>query len=591
MTAPDPSIWATLRRGVALTPELHRGLVGTLGLAALMTTGQVVVPIAIQQAIDSGLRASGGPNLGRVDEIAIIAVGILAVTTFCGYLMMYRLFTTSETALARVRARVFRHLHGLSMLHQQAEQRGALVSRVTGDIDTITTFLQWNGVVILICIGQLLVATTVMAVYSWQLTLVVLAVFAPIVFVIRASQRRLVDMYGMIRRRAAAMLGIVSESVVGAQVIRSYDVADRTRRRMDTTIDEFRGASEYAMRVTVAAYSMGELGTGVALAGIVGVGLVLGVGGALTIGQITAYLFLVRMFIVPAQVASEMLNEAVNAVAGWRRVLDVLDRAPDVTEPIEGVELPPGAMDVSFEAVEFAYPDGPAVLSDIDLKIAATSRIAIVGETGAGKTTMAKLLTRLIDPTHGRILLSGVPIDQVTFACLRARMVMVPQDGFLFNATVADNVRFGAELSDAQIEASFAELGLADWLATLPQGLATDVGERGEALSVGERQLVAIVRAHLAGPDLLVLDEATSAVDPSTEVRLQRAMDAVTRGRTTVTVAHRLSTAQQADEVVVVDQGRIVARGPHDELIKDPQSVYGQLYAFWLEHSIGASAP
>jgi ATP-binding cassette, subfamily B, bacterial len=586
-----PSIWATLRRGVALTPELHRGLIGTLGLAALMTTGQVVVPIAIQQAIDSGIRANGGPNLGRVDEIAIIAVGILAVTTFCGYLMMYRLFTTSETALARVRSRVFRHLHGLSMLHQQAEQRGALVSRVTGDIDTITTFLQWNGVVILICLGQLLVATTVMAIYSWQLTLVVLAVFAPIVLVIRASQRRLVDMYGMIRRRAATMLGIVSESVVGAQVIRSYDVADRTRRRMDTAIDEFRGASEYAMRVTVAAYSMGELGTGVALAGIVGVGLVLGIGGALTIGQITAYLFLVRMFIVPAQVASEMLNEAVNAVAGWRRILDVLDIAPDVTEPVEGVELPPGAMDVSFEAVEFAYPDGPPVLADIDLKIAATSRIAIVGETGAGKTTMAKLLTRLIDPTRGRVLLSGVPIDQVTFACLRARMVMVPQDGFLFNATVADNIRFGAELSDAQIEASFIELGLADWLATLPHGLATEVGERGEALSVGERQLVAIVRAHLAGPDLLVLDEATSAVDPSTEVRLQRAMDAVTRGRTTVTVAHRMSTAQQADEVVVVDNGRIVARGPHDELIKDPQSVYGQLYAFWREHSTALEAP
>jgi ATP-binding cassette, subfamily B, bacterial len=579
------SIGSTLRRGVALTPELYRGLAGTLGLAALMTAGQVVVPIAIQQAIDSGIRANGGPDLGKVDTIAIIAVGLLAVTGFCGYLMMYRLFRMSENALARVRSRVFRHLHGLSMLHQQAEQRGALVSRVTGDIDTITTFLQWNGVVILICAAQLLVATTVMAIYSWQLTLVVLAVFAPIVFVVRGSQRRLVDMYGKVRQRAGTMLGMVSESVVGAPVIRAYDVPERTRRRLDSAITEFRSASEYAMRVTVFAYSMGELGTGIALAGIVGVGLLLGVGGALTIGQITAYLFLVRMFIVPAQVASEMMNEAVNAVAGFRRVLDVLDVHPDVVEPVDGVDLPAGAVDVCFDGVAFAYPDGPVVLGDVNVKIAATSRIAIVGETGAGKTTMAKLLTRLIDPTEGRILLSGVPIDQVSFACLRSRMVMVPQDGFLFNATVADNVRFGSGLTDAEIEASFTELGLADWLATLPNGLATEVGERGESLSVGERQLVAIVRAHLAGPDLLVLDEATSAVDPSTEVRLQRAMDAVTRGRTTVTVAHRLSTAQQADEVIVVDRGRIVARGPHDELIKDPDSVYGQLYAFWLEHS------
>jgi ABC-type multidrug transport system fused ATPase/permease subunit len=311
----------------------------------------------------------------------------------------------------------------------------------------------------------------------------------------------------------------------------------------------------------------------------------------MTVGQITAFLFLAVLFIVPAQVASEMLNETVNAVAGWRRVLDVLDIEPDVVEPTDGVDLPPGPIAVAFEGVAFAYPGGPPVVSGIDLTIAAAGRIAVVGETGAGKTTLAKLLTRLIDPSEGRITLSGVPIDRISFACLRSRMVMVPQDGFLFDATVADNIRFGADLTDAEIEAAFVEVGLADWLAGLPDGLHTEVGERGEALSVGERQLVAIVRAHLARPDLLVLDEATSAVDPATEVRLQRALDAIARGRTTVTVAHRLSTAQRADEVIVVDAGRIVQRGPHDELVKDPDSVYGQLYAFWLEHTTVAATP
>ncbi len=188
-------------------------------------------------------------------------------------------------------------------------------------------------------------------------------------------------------------------------------------------------------------------------------------------------------------------------------------------------------------------------------------------------------------------MLSGVPVQTVAFASLRARLVMVPQDGFLFNGTIADNVRFGnAAITDARIEAAFAEVGLAEWLNGLPNRLATEVGERGESLSVGERQLVALARAHVAEPDLLVLDEATSAVDPATEVRLARAMDAITRGRTTITVAHRLSTAQRADEVIVVDAGRIVQRGRHEELIKEPSSVYGQLYAFWLEHSVSEPA-
>ncbi len=597
MTGPDataesrPSIVATLRRGMSLSPTLYKGIAGTIALAVVMTSGQVIVPIAIQHAIDSGLRAPGGPNLDYVAWTVVITASVLVVTTCCGYLMTVRLFTTSETALAQVRARVFRHVHDLSMLHQQGERRGALVSRVTGDIDTITTFLQWNGVVILMSAGQVLVTTIVMTVYSWQLTLSVLVVFAPVALIVRGSQRRLVDRYGTIRRRAATMLATIAESVVGAQVIRSYNVSDRSRARIDEAVNGYRSAGERAMAVTVTAYSMGELGTGIALGAVTSVGLWLGVGGSLTIGQITAYLFLVTLFVTPAQVASEMLNDAVNAVAGWRRVLDVLDLQPDVLDPVEGVDLPAGALDVAFHGVGFAYPGGPPVLTGVSVEIAAKSRVAIVGETGAGKTTMAKLLTRLMDPTEGRILLAGVPIEQVSFACLRARMVMVPQDGFLFKATIAENVRFGAEgLPDETIEAAFAEVGLADWLATLPHGLATPVGERGEALSVGERQLVAIVRAHVANPDLLVLDEATSAVDPATEVRLQRAMDAVTRGRTTVTVAHRLSTAQHADEVIVVDNGRIVQRGVHDDLIRDPHSVYGQLYAFWLEHSQAATA-
>jgi len=577
------SIPRTLRRGLALSPELYRGLAITLVLAIAMTAGRAAVPVAIQRAIDNGVRAPGGPDFGAVASIVGLTAGVLVVTGICGYLMLYRLFSTSEKALAGVRVRVFRHVHDLSMLHQQTERRGALVSRVTGDVDQISAFLQWNGVVLLICVGQTMVTTAVMAAYSWRLTLVVILAFLPAVFVVRACQRRLLGAYGAVRQKAAAMLGAVAESVVGAEVIRAYDISGRTAHRVGTAVDEHRRARARALRVTVTSYSVGELAVGLAMAGVVVVGVLTGVEGGLTVGQLTAFLFLATLFALPAQVATEMLNETQNAVAGWRRVLDVLDVEPDVADPVEGTELPAGAIDVRVEGVTFAYPGTPPVLHDIDLEISAKSRIALVGETGAGKTTIAKLLTRLMDPTTGDIRLSGVPLDRVPFASLRKRTAMVPQDGFLFDGSVLDNVRFGEQgITDEQVADAFSELGLSDWAAGLPQGLDTRVGERGDSLSVGERQLVAIVRAHVAAPDLLVLDEATSAVDPATEVRLARAMDAVSRGRTTVTIAHRMSTARSADEVIVVDGGRIVQRGPHEELVTDPDSVYGRLYASWV---------
>ncbi|MFI7304873.1 ABC transporter ATP-binding protein [Micromonospora aurantiaca] len=579
------STWRTLRRGLALSPELRTGLAGTLALALVYMIGRVAVPVAVQRGIDHGI--VGGLDLNVISLTVAITAGVLVVTTACGYLMMRRLFTVSETALAGVRTRAFRHVHDLSMLHQQSERRGSLVSRVTSDVDQITQFLQWGGVILIVNLGQLLVTTAVMLAYSWQLTLVVLVAFAPAVLVIRQLQRRLAGAYGLVRQRTGTLLGAIGESVVGAPVIRAYGIAGRTARRLDTAIDGQRVAQQRAIRISIMGSSVGELAAGLALAGVVVVGVSLGVDGTLSIGQLTAFLFLVTLFIQPVQIATEVLNEAQNAIAGWRRVLDVLDVSPDVADPGEqGRALPAGPLDARFAGVTFAYPGGPPVLHDVTLDIPAKSRVAVVGETGSGKTTFAKLLTRLMDPTEGAVLLSGVDLRQVRFGSLRSRVVMVPQDGFLFDATVGENVRFARpDLTDERLTAAFAELGLSDWLDGLPSGLDTPVGERGEALSVGERQLVALARAYVADPDLLVLDEATSAVDPATEVRLQRTLDAVTRGRTTLAIAHRLSTAQAADEVIVVDRGRIVQRGPHDELVRDADSVYALLYASWLEQT------
>jgi len=459
------SAWRTLRRGLSMSPELRTGLAGTLGLAVLATAGRVAVPVAIQQGIDHGLRAPGGPDIGRIIRIVAVTIAILGGTMLSAYVMNVRLFTVSETALAGLRTRTFRHIHDLSMLHQQSERRGSLVSRVTGDIDQISQFLQWGGVILLVSIGQLTITTVVMATYSWQLTLVVYAAFAPLALVIKFLQRRLTAAYLIVRGHVGSMLAAIAESVVGAAVIRAYGVAGRTESRLDEAIERNRAAQFRALRTSVISFTAGEIAAGLAMASVVVAGVLLGADGDLTVGQLTAFLFLVTLFVAPVQIATEVLNEAQNAIAGWRRVLDIADVAPDVADPgAAGVDLPSGPIDVRFSHVSFAYPGGPEVLSDVDLSIAAQTRVAVVGETGSGKTTFAKLLTRLMDPTRGEVLLGGVPLTEVRFASLRRRVIMVPQDGFLFDGSIADNVRFGRpELSDDELYLEMAELGLADW--------------------------------------------------------------------------------------------------------------------------------
>ncbi|WP_030144889.1 ABC transporter ATP-binding protein [Spirillospora albida] len=573
---------STLRRGLRLSPEFAAGLPGTIALALLSTAGRVVVPIAVQQTIDRGLGGPGGPDIGFVRTAVLLCAVAVVLTAVCAYAMNVRLYRTSEAGLSALRVRAFRHVHDLSMLTQSTERRGALVSRVTGDVDQISTFMQSGGLMFIVSMGQLAVASVLMLVYSWQLALLVWAAFLPLAFVLRRFQRIVSARYTRVRERMGDLLAAVSESVVGASVIRAHAAEERTGRRVDATVEAHRDAQARAQAMVALTFPVGELVAAVATAAVVVAGVLLGIGGELTAGELVAFLFLVTLFVSPMQTATEVLNEAQNAIAGWRRVLGVLDTVPDVADPGEdGEVLPRGPIEVRFEDVGFGYPGGPPVLHGVTVDIAPRSRVAIVGQTGSGKTTFAKLLTRLMDPSSGRVLVDGVRLDRVRFSSLRERVVMVPQDGFLFDASLADNIRYGRpEASDAELLLALTELGLADWLDGLPLGLATPVGQRGESLSAGERQLVALARAYVADPDLLVLDEATSAVDPATEVRIQRALEGATRGRTAVAIAHRLSTAESADEVIVFDAGRIVQRGPHAELVAVP-GVYADLHASW----------
>ncbi len=580
---------STLRRALAVSPEIRAGLGLTLALAALTALGRVVVPLAVQQSVDEGLLADGGVDAARVAVTTAGAALVVVLTGLVSYRVTVRVFRATEAGLATLRAKAFDHVHRLAVLTQNTERRGSLVSRVTSDVDTVSTFLQTGGIVLLLSLGQLAVAVTLMLVLSWQLGLLVLACYVPLLSLMRWLQRRTARRYGAVRERYGDVMSAVSESVVGADTIRAHAAGPRTWRRIDAAIEAHR---RQAVRAQVAAATTSALGfatTGLVTLAVVVGGTLLGLSGGISLGRLLALLFVVQLVTQPVLALTEVLNELQNALAGWRRVLAVLDTPVAVVDPgADGEELPAGPVSVDVRGVTFTYPGlddsgspRPPVLRGVDLHVPAGARVAVVGETGSGKTTLTRLITRLVDPDEGQVLLSGVDARRLRETAMHRRVVVVPQEGFLFDTTVGQNVRFGREgATDDDAARALSDLGLDGWVASLPEGADTPVGQLGEKLSAGERQLVALARAHLAAPDLLVLDEATSSVDPATEVRLQGALAGLLTGRTSVAIAHRLSTAEAADVVVVVDAGRVVEVGTSADLAH-AGGPYSRLHAAW----------
>jgi ATP-binding cassette subfamily B protein len=592
MTAAEPetplSAGVAILRSLREAPALLRGIRLTLVLMALGTGMQIVVPIVIQQIVDGEILAPAGVNLGGVLLRGLLALGAIVVAAAARRLALVRLLTASATGLSDLRVATFRHLHRLSILHTEGERRGALVSRVTSDIVTIQDFMDFGGVGVVIGSLQVGLAVLVMTLYRWQLSLLVIAGVIVYGLLLIWFQRILARAHDRVRLRVADSLAAVGEAISGLPVVRAYGAEDATLGRVRRALEGQFRAEFRAGRLGAFLFSSAELFAGLITAGVIGLGVWLGAARGVSAGGLLAFLFLVNLLVEPVQMMVEILDLVQSAGAGVRRILGVLDTPVDVPDPTDGVDLPVGSLDVDFENVRFRYPTGPDVISELTLRIPDGTRVAVVGETGSGKTTFAKLVARLLDPSEGWVLIGGVPLNRVRFASLRRRVAFVPQEGFLFDATVGDNVRYGLpSATDAEVREAFVDLGLDDWLEQLPAGLHTQVGERGGQLSVGERQLVALVRAWIADPDLLVLDEATSAVDPALEVRLRRAIERLTAGRTSITVAHRLSTAEAADDILVFDRGRLVERGRHQELLK-AGGVYAALHADW---DIGTANP
>ena len=571
-----------LKRGLQVSPELRTGASLTVLMALIVAAGSLAIPVLIQQILDQGLRGEEGLRSNFIYISCAIAFLIVSFVIFAQRATYNRLVRVAETTILELRVRVFRHLHRLSLADHQEARKGILTARVTSDIETLSQFAQWGAIAWIVDSVIIVGTLTVMAIYSWQLTLVVIAIYLPIIPILKAIQQQQFLKYREVREAVSETLGQASEAVTAAPVIRSYGYQNSIRSKLEKANQnqyrrQIRAHKFFALLAPVM-----DTFSALSIAGVIVAGSYLGPEMGLTSGEMIAFVFLTTILIAPIWELGEVLDQTQTALAGWWKILSVLDVPIEVHEPESGQKLKTGALEIEANNVNFRYRTGSQVLDDISIRIPAGTNVAVVGETGSGKTTFVKLLARIADPTSGQITINGVPIHEIDAGSRHSSIQMVPQDGFLFDQTIRENVSFGKpHASEEEIQTAFHSLGLTDWLNKLPDGINTQTGSRGERISVGERQLVALARAQLANPGLLILDEATSAVDPETEVALVSALERLSQGRTTISVAHRLSTAEKADLILVFDQGKIVETGTHQEL-STQNGIYEDLHNTWM---------
>lgn len=578
----------TISRGVDVAPSFRRGLGITFLLALIGAGARLVIPIIVQQSIDKGLRP-GNVDIGFITRLGVIGAISVFVSGLALRAAAMRLGVRAEEGLYSLRIKLFDHIHRLSLADHNEERRGALVSRVTSDIETLTTFFTWGGLAWLLDGSQILAVSIVMIAYDWRLALVAFIVAAPLVLVLKAVQQRLVAAYNLTRERNATLLGMIGELFSGSDTLRVYNASEHMVERVRGIVH--RRADSYIRAGFIGAFLFpsGEVFSVFTVVAVVTCGVIIGPAGGLTAGALVGFVFLTFRFLEPIAGFTEVIDHTQTAVAGLRRVLSVLDTPVGPPPPEYPLPLPIGTLSVEVRGVSFSYgsrldsqDDDLPVLSGVSVSIPAGQHVALVGESGSGKTTLARLIARLADPSVGGIYLGGVLVNRVANDELRTRLTVVPQEPFLFSETIRYNLQFAVPLAtDEDLVSSIDELQLMDWFEALPNGLDTHVGQRGGALSAGERQLVALIRAFLVRPDILILDEATSAVDALTEIRISRAFERVSAGRTTISIAHRLSTAARADRIIVLDHGRIVEDGPHNDLLARNMQ-YARMYDAWL---------
>jgi ATP-binding cassette, subfamily B, bacterial len=580
----DDWSWARTVRRISTLASLAKPYKLQTTLAAISlfaaTATALAPPYLAKLAVDKGIRQEDLHALTLI-VVAFVGAGVASLLTAAA--QTYFTGWTGERILADLRNRLFRHLQRLSLGYYERNRAGVIISRLTNDVDALDQLVT-DGVTTLVQSTLFLFGTAIILfLLDWRLALATLSVMPLMAVATALFRARSSRAYRAVRERLGLVTATLAEDIGGIRVVQAFRRESQNQRHFEEVNAHYRQANQQTVVLNGLYFPFVDFLSALATAVVIGYGGWLASRDQISVGTLLAFVLYLSNFFDPVQQLSQLYNTFLAAVAALDKIMDVIDEEPEVRDLRDARELPPIHGDVRFDQVRFGYGDGPDVLHGIDLDVPAGTTVALVGHTGAGKSTIGKLLARFYDPREGSITIDGIDLRDVKQDSLRRQLGVVPQEGFLFAGTVRDNIAFGRpDATREQVASAARAVGAHDFVMALEDGYETNLQERGMRLSLGQRQLVAFARALLADPRILILDEATSSVDIGTERRIEEALRTLLADRSAFVIAHRLSTIRNADLIVVLEHGRVVEQGTHDELMVR-RGLYTSLYGDWAD--------